>query len=118
MPKQMRGAFHSDTDSCSPAGRSARRNRNVIGWRDRLYGQFHAVRIAQGIAKSESGQIQGPWLQSHDPLFEGDGGHGMIFKTFDDEIVLALHSPNDTPNERVMFVKLKEDNGQLTVVSD
>lgn len=83
-----------------------------------LWSSYKNGKYAQGIAKSESGQIQGPWLQSDDPLFEGDGGHGMIFKTFDDEVMLTLHSPNDTPNERVIFIKLKEHNGQLIVASD
>nr|WP_241674715.1 glycoside hydrolase family 43 protein [Paenibacillus luteus] len=82
-----------------------------------LWSSYKDGKYAQGIARSESGQIQGPWLQNNAPLFEGDGGHGMIFKTFEDEVLLVLHSPNDTPNERVMFIKLKEDNGELTIVT-
>ncbi|WP_337098530.1 glycoside hydrolase family 43 protein [Paenibacillus sp. YIM B09110] len=81
-----------------------------------LWSSFKDGKYAQAIAKSESGQIQGPWIQNENPLFEGDGGHGMLFKSFDGELMLALHSPNDTPNERVMFIRLREANGNLFVV--
>jgi beta-xylosidase len=60
-----------------------------------------------GYAVSDGG-IAGPWRQESTPLFDRDGGHGMIFETYGGELLLAIHSPNDTPNERAMFVKLEE----------
>jgi hypothetical protein len=38
---------------------------------------------AMGVALSESGQITGPWRQQAEPLWAQDGGHGMIFRTFE-----------------------------------
>lgn len=50
--------------------------------------------------KSMSGKITGPW-RMHTPLFRGDGGHGMLFKTFAGQLMLSLHQPNRSPHERM-----------------
>ena len=50
--------------------------------------------------KSMSGKITGPWSM-HTPLFRGDGGHGMLFKKFDGQLMLSLHQPNKSPDERM-----------------
>lgn len=71
---------------------------------------------AQGIARSPSGRILGPWEQSAEPFFGKDGGHGMIFRTFEGELRLTLHQPNDTPNERPAFFPIREIGGNLELV--
>ncbi|MGC9346781.1 MAG: glycoside hydrolase family 43 protein, partial [Anaerolineae bacterium] len=58
------------------------------------------------IAASESGSIQGPWVQQPRPLFMEDGGHGMIFHRFDGTPMLTLHHPNRAPNERALLFEL------------
>ena len=45
-----------------------------------------------GIAISDSGKIAGPWRQQDKALYV-DGGHGMIFKTFEGKPMLVLHAP-------------------------
>jgi hypothetical protein len=70
-----------------------------------------------GVARSESGSITGPWKQSPGPLW-ADGGHPMIFKTFDGRLRLALHSPNAAGHERVKILPLREVVGGLTLVSE
>jgi hypothetical protein len=67
-----------------------------------------------GIARSESGLISGPWKQEGAPLYAADGGHGMIFRAFDGNLFLAVHSPNRTPLERAVFVELEEKDGVLS----
>lgn len=47
-----------------------------------------------GIAYSTSGKVAGPWKQTDKPLLAIDGGHGMIFRTFDGRLVMAIHQPN------------------------
>lgn len=75
-----------------------------------------------GYAISESNDIYGPWTQSGKPLFDDDGGHGMLFTTFKSEseqrerLFLAVHSPNKTPNERAKFVEVFETEDGLTCV--
>lgn len=80
-----------------------------------IWSSFCNDQYAQGFAVSESGTIQGPWKQLSKPLYESDGGHGMIFKTFEGKIMLSLHTPNSTPNERAVFIELEEDNGILRI---
>jgi beta-xylosidase len=66
-----------------------------------------------GIARSETGDILGPWRQDEIPLFSKDGGHGMLFKTFENKLMLTIHAPNETPNERPVFFELQECEGKL-----
>nr|WP_239614718.1 glycoside hydrolase family 43 protein [Cohnella mopanensis] len=80
-----------------------------------LWSSFRQGRYAQGIARSTSGGILGPWVQEPEPIFENDGGHGMIFRTYEGKILLALHTPNSTPDERPVFIELAEENGRLSV---
>jgi hypothetical protein len=52
----------------------------------------HTYRL--GIAISDSGKLAGPWRQQDEPIFKEDGGHGMIFNTFDGKLMLILHTPD------------------------
>lgn len=61
-----------------------------------------------GVARSEMGDIVGPWEQLPDPLWVKDGGHGMIFETFLGEKMLTFHQPNQHPLERAMFFPIEE----------
>ncbi|WP_119070999.1 glycoside hydrolase family 43 protein [Aggregatilinea lenta] len=73
-----------------------------------LWSSFSAGGYTVGIARSTSGDILGPWQQQPDPLYAGDGGHCMVFRTFDGQLRLAFHRPNPTPGERPHFVPLRE----------
>ena len=46
----------------------------------------------QGVAYSESGTLDGPWVHESDPITPPNFGHGMIFKTFEGRDVMAVHS--------------------------
>lgn len=81
-----------------------------------LWSSFRQGRYAQAIARSASGSIAGPWSHEPSPLYENDGGHGMIVRTFDNRLLLALHRPNRTPDERPVFIELKEEDGRLRVI--
>jgi arabinan endo-1,5-alpha-L-arabinosidase len=70
---------------------------------------------AVGIARSESGRILGPWVQEPEPLIDQDGGHAMIFHTFEQELKLTIHSPNRTPSERPVFLNVTEEDGKLVI---
>lgn len=54
-----------------------------------------------GISRSPSGNVLGPWEQSEQALFTGDGGHAMLFHTLQGQLMLALHQPNGAPDERL-----------------
>ena len=78
-----------------------------------LWSGFGEDGYAEAIARSDNGDITGNWTQDETPLFEKDGGHGMIFRTPDGQLYLTLHSPNKTPEERPKFYPLIERGGQL-----
>ncbi len=61
-----------------------------------------------GLSISESGDIMGPWRHQDSPLFSADGGHGMVFSDKSGQLYLTIHTPNKTPNERPIFLKLNE----------
>ena len=77
-----------------------------------IWSSFGEEKYAVGLAKSESGSIKGPWKVIQEPLFKANGGHGMIFKTFEGQLKLVLHQPNTNPLERARFFDL-EDTGEL-----
>ncbi len=58
-----------------------------------LWSSFSAQGYAVGIAVSESGRLKGPWKQEK-LLYNNDGGHPMLFRTFTGKLVMALHQPN------------------------
>jgi arabinan endo-1,5-alpha-L-arabinosidase len=80
-----------------------------------LWSSFGDSGYALGVASSESGTLAGPWRQSDAPLFPRDGGHGMVFRDAGGRLLLALHQPNDTPNERARFIELVETPEGLAI---
>jgi arabinan endo-1,5-alpha-L-arabinosidase len=78
-----------------------------------LWSSFGDNGYAMGIAHSTTGGIQGPWTQEPGPIWGTDGGHGMLFRTFDGRLFLTLHQPNDTPNERTILRELVEQDGTI-----
>ena len=63
---------------------------------------------AMGTARSDTGDITGPWRQDSEPLWADDGGHGMIFRAFDGRLIVTFHSPNKSPEERPVFIEIEE----------
>jgi len=70
-----------------------------------------------GVAHSKSGRLAGPWVQEPNTLYEDDGGHGMIFDTFDGTTILALHQPNSNGEHPRLFA-LDDKDGKLTITSE
>jgi arabinan endo-1,5-alpha-L-arabinosidase len=70
---------------------------------------------AMGIAHSTTGTIEGLWEHETHPIWGENGGHGMIFRTFDGRLFLTLHTPNQTPFERPVFVEIEETENSLCV---
>lgn len=46
----------------------------------------------QGVAYSESGTLDGPWIQEPDPITPPNFGHGMIFRDFRGNNLMCIHS--------------------------
>jgi GH43 family beta-xylosidase len=75
-------------------------------WSSRLLDQTYEL----GISISDSGKLAGPWRQQDEPIFKANGGHGMIFKTFDGKLMLILHAPDGhDPQPHIFEI---EDTGE------
>lgn len=71
-----------------------------------LWSSFGESGYAEALARSDNGDITGNWSINPQPLFADDGGHGMIFDSFDGHRYLILHKPNETPLERPVLKEL------------
>lgn len=71
---------------------------------------------AVGQAVSENGSIFGPWNQSDIPLFSENGGHGMLFKTYNNELKYTLHFPNDLYKERPIFKDIEVRDSSFNII--
>ena len=56
-------------------------------WTSWIYDKY-----VQGVAYSESGTLDGPWIQEKEPITPLNFGHGMMFKTFDNKTLMSVHS--------------------------
>ncbi len=46
----------------------------------------------QGVAYSESGTLDGPWIQEKDPITPPNFGHGMLFQDLKGKWLMSVHS--------------------------
>jgi beta-xylosidase len=76
------------------------------------FGQDKRYKVA--MARSRGGKLDGPWEHEAKPFYEEDGGHPMIFHTFDGRLMLSLHRPNHRP-ERPVFLPVREENDTLVL---
>ena len=58
-------------------------------WTSWVFGDY-----TQGVAYSETGRLDGPWVQEKEPITPPNYGHGMIFTAFDGTTYLCCHSHN------------------------
>ena len=69
---------------------------------------------AQVVSRSASSSIFGPWEHEEEVLYGENGGHGMLFHTFDGRLMLTMHQPNwNPPGEHVKFGEVICQNGKL-----
>lgn len=74
-----------------------------------FWSSFRAGCYAVGMAVSESGKLSGPWKHLDKPLFEKDGGHGMLFKSMEEKLYFTFHQPNTPQLERPHFFEIEKD---------
>ena len=60
----------------------------------------------QGVAYSESGTLDGPWIQEPEPITPPNYGHGMIFQTFEGQWLLSAHSHKEVNGRYVRIPHL------------
>lgn len=81
-----------------------------------IWSSFMNGEYAIGIAESVTGKVSGPWKQQAEPIFTQNGGHGMIFKTFDGRLCITFHRPNSPGGEERAQIFELEDRGDTLVL--
>lgn len=80
---------------------------------------------AVGMAVSDNGEVDGNWIHHPEAVYcKGDeyqhnGGHPMLFTSLEGQLIMAIHSPNestDTVHETVTFLPV-EDKGEYIEIS-
>ena len=81
-----------------------------------IWSSFSSRGYAIGIAESTTGRAIGPWKQHTTPLLNENGGHGMIFSTFDEKLCLVLHQPNSPSGKERAIIYELEDTGDTLLL--
>ena len=82
-----------------------------------LWSSYGPAKYAVGQAESTSGKLAGPWVQDAEPLWKDDGGHPMLFTTFEGRLVMAIHQPNRRV-ERARFFEMDDSGDRLKIVRE
>jgi len=82
-----------------------------------IWSSFGTGGYTTGIAIADSGKLAGPWKQQREPIFKENGGHGMLFTTFEGQLMMVLHAPNDRDAQPRLF-KMEDTGDTLRIVSE
>ncbi len=97
------------TDGCF-LYRSATSGKLFMIWSTFISGSGYCIMLTE----SKSGKISGPWINPK-PIYKKNGGHGMIFQSFDGRIMLALHQPNTSGKERLHLFEVTDKGTTLEI---
>ena len=90
--------------------------RNKSGRLFLLWSSFNTKdAYVQAVATSDNDEIDGNWTHSHPLLLDRDGGHGMLFQTFEGGLKLILHRPNNNPMERPVLFDVIDTGSELKI---
>jgi hypothetical protein len=80
------------------------------------WSSFSETGYTVGLAVSESGRLAGPWTQQAEPVYRDNGGHSMLFRRFDGQLMMALHSPNEGRDQRIHLFEMEDTGDTLRVI--
>jgi len=78
-----------------------------------LWASWGAGRYLQGVAYSESGTIDGPWIQEEKPLVGNNTGHGMMFTTFEGKRLLVIHHAEGNGPRKPRLYEIDDSGDKL-----
>ena len=82
-------------------------------WASYMRNELGRNGYVQTLARSKSGELNGPWEQL-EPLVGNDSGHGMLFRSFDGQLMLIVHQPFQ--NARGKLYEMEDTGDGLRVV--
>lgn len=81
-----------------------------------IWSTYTANGYAELVSVSDNGDLDGNWSILEKPMSNSDGGHGMIFETFEGERLFTMHKPNAPATaERPKIITFSENGCQLTL---
>lgn len=80
-----------------------------------LWSSYDNSGYVETVARSKSGEINGPWEQLQ-PLVRQDSGHGMLFHTFDGQLMMVLHRP--FKNARAKLYEVSDEGDHLRIIRE
>lgn len=81
-----------------------------------IWSSFTGVKeYCEIISYSKNGKIRGEWVHQKNALFDKNGGHGMIFKSYEDKLHFIMHTPNKHPEERPALFELRETDDSVVI---
>ena len=72
-------------------------------WTSWVYSDY-----TQGVAYSESGTLDGPWIQEKEPITPPNFGHGMLFRTLEGKLLMSVHSHKSVNGRTIRIPHLFE----------
>ena len=78
-----------------------------------LWASYDRGQYVQTVARSTTGDLRGPWEQLP-PLLGDDTGHGMLFRTFDGQLMMVVHRP--FKRARGKLYDVADDGDRLRIV--
>jgi beta-xylosidase len=106
--KQREGCYVTD----APYLRKSKSGKLFMVWSSFAKGGY-----TTGVAVSDSGKLAGPWVQRPEPIYTQDGGHAMLFTTFEGKCMMVLHSPNGR-EARPRIFELEDTGETLRVIGE
>ena len=79
-----------------------------------LWSSYGAGGYNQAQARSRSGRLDGPWEQLP-PLVGGSSGHGMLFRTFEGQLMMILHRPFGA-KARGKLYEMRDSGDRLEII--
>lgn len=80
-----------------------------------LWATWGEGRYLQGICYSESGKINGPWIQEEKAFLGNNSGHGMLFNTFSGTLVYVVHHVEGNGPRKPQFWTVDNSGDKLVL---
>ena len=80
-----------------------------------LWSSWGTQRYVQGVAYSESGTIDGPWIQEKEGLKGDNSGHGMMFTTFEGKRLLVIHHAEADGPRKPQLYEIDDSGDKLVL---
>lgn len=80
-----------------------------------LWSTWGKERYLQAVCYSESGTIDGPWIQEEEPFLANNSGHGMLFRTFEGKLIYVVHHVENNGPRKPQYWTVDDSGDKLVL---